>query len=319
MKASGICGSDLKMYRAPKGTSLASYGFKDAGQPIIAGHEPCGVVAAVGRAVTPTLAKVGDRVMVHHYYGCTACSHCRTGWTQMCVAMPTVYGVSAHGGHAKYLRVPASTLVPLPDQISFAAGAAIACGTGTAYQALVRLDLSARDTIAIFGQGPVGQSATQLASAMGAEVISVDVSGERARRALELGATHAIDASQNDPVAAILEITKGKGASRALDATGVAAGRSSAIQCAGSWGVVCFVGEGGDVSINVSPEMLRKQLTILGSWTFSTKGQADCANFIAGRGVDVDRLVTDKWTLDQAAEAYVEIDRQAGGKAVFLL
>jgi threonine dehydrogenase-like Zn-dependent dehydrogenase len=154
---------------------------------------------------------------------------------------------------------------------------------------------------------------------MGAEVISVDVSGERARRALELGAAHAIDASQNDPVAAILEITKGKGASRALDATGVAAGRSSAIRCAGAWGVVCFVGEGGDVSINVSPEMLRKQLTILGSWTFSTKGQADCANFIAGRGVDVDRLVTDKWTLEQAAEAYVEIDRQAGGKAVFLL
>jgi len=68
--------------------------------------------------------------------------------------------------------------------------------------------------------------------------------------------------------------------------------------------VCCFVGEGGDVTISVSPDMIRRQMTIIASWTFSTVGQADCAKFIAERGIDVDRIYTDRWSLDQAAEAY---------------
>ena len=115
--------------------------------------------------------------MVHHYKGCTVCNHCRSGWSQLCQEEPVlVYGNNAHGGHARYLKVPAFTLVPLRDELSFAAGAAIACGTGTAYGALRRLNLSGNDTIALFGQGPVGLSATQLAAAMGARVIALDVS-----------------------------------------------------------------------------------------------------------------------------------------------
>ena len=116
--------------------------------------------------------------MVHHYQGCTTCDHCRSGWQQLCqVAKPMVrvYGNNDDGG----LRAPANTLVPLQEELSFAAGAAISCGTGTAYSALVRLNLSARHTIAIFGQGPVGLLATQLAHAMNARVIAVYVNAER--------------------------------------------------------------------------------------------------------------------------------------------
>jgi D-arabinose 1-dehydrogenase-like Zn-dependent alcohol dehydrogenase len=69
-----------------------------------------------------------------------------------------VYGMTGHGGHAAYMTVPAFTLVPLPDSLSFEEGAAISCGTGTAYGALKRLDVSGRDTLAVFGQGPVGLS-----------------------------------------------------------------------------------------------------------------------------------------------------------------
>ena len=90
-----------------------------------------------------------------------------------------VYGNNAHGGHARYLKVPAFTVVPLPDELSFVTGAAVSCGTGTAYGALRRIRISGNDTIAIFGQGPVGLSATQLASAMGARVIALDISPER--------------------------------------------------------------------------------------------------------------------------------------------
>ena len=79
------------------------------------------------------------------------------------------------------MKAPAFTVVPLPDELSFTTGAAISCGTGTAYGALRRIRLSGNDTIAIFGQGPVGLSATQLAAAMGARVIALDVS-ERAAR-----------------------------------------------------------------------------------------------------------------------------------------
>ena len=93
-------------------------------------------------------------------------------------------------------------LVPLPDALSFETGAAISCGTGTAYGALKRVNLQGGETIAIFGQGPVGLSATQLAAAMGARVIALDISAERRQLAREFGAHEVIDARSNDPVAA---------------------------------------------------------------------------------------------------------------------
>ena len=77
------------------------------------------------------------------------------------------------------MKVFAHTLVKLPDELSFKTGAAISCGTGTAYGALKRLNLAGDETIAIFGQGPVGLGATQLAKAMGARVIALDIGKER--------------------------------------------------------------------------------------------------------------------------------------------
>ncbi|MBF6245768.1 MULTISPECIES: zinc-binding dehydrogenase [Nocardia] len=316
IKASGMCGSDLRFYRAAPGEALAAFGLQGDDAGIIAGHEPCGVVVALGSEVDARAVRVGDRVMVHHYDGCGFCDRCRTGWTQMCERGAKIFGATAHGGHADYIKVPARTLVPLPDELSFAAGAAIACGTGTAFGGLVRLDLGARDTIAVFGQGPVGQSAVQLAAAMGAEVIAVDVASERVARAAEFGAAHAIDSSATDAVEAIRELTRGKGVSCALDCSGASAARAAAVQATAPWGRVGFVGEGGQVTLNVSPDIIRKQLTIIGSYTFSVVGQGDCARFIAAHGVDVDKVFTDHWTLDDADQAYREFDKQTGGKAV---
>ncbi len=317
IKASGVCGSDLKFYRAPKSGGLAALGFKDNAEPVIAGHEPCGVIVGIGRDVGNSW-RIGDRVMVHHYRGCECCHHCRTGWTQMCVSGAAVYGVTAHGAHAPYMTVPASTLVRLPDELSFSTGAAISCGTGTAFGALVRLNVTARDTVAIFGQGPVGLSATQLAAAMGAQVIAVDVSAGRVERAREFGASEIVNASTTDPVEAIMQLTGGRGATKTLDTSGASAGRSAAIRCSAAWGSACFVGEGGDVTIEVSPQMIRKQLSVFGSWTFSTVGQADCARFVAERGIPVDDLFTHRWTLEEAVKAYRVFDEGGSGKAVFV-
>jgi threonine dehydrogenase-like Zn-dependent dehydrogenase len=317
IKASGMCGSDLKFYRAQGETSALGLG-KVSG-PVIAGHEPCGVVAAVGSAVGDRTASIGSRVMVHHYSGCGTCPHCQTGWSQMCSNGSTVYGVTGHGAHAPYMKVPAHTLVTLPDELSFATGAAISCGTGTAYQALRRMKLAGGDTIAVVGQGPVGLSATQLAAAMGARIIALDISPERLRRAKEFGADALIDPRADDPIAAIKALTHGTGVDMALDTSGTADGRLIAVRATRKWGVACFVGEGGDVTLDVSPDMLRKQLTIMGSWTFSTVVQAQCARFVADRKIGVEHLFTDRWKLAQADEAYRLFDRQTSGKGVFLM
>src|SRR4051794_17299995 len=123
MKASGMCGSDLKQYRRPKGVRQNN-GLATPTGPTIAGHEPCGVVAANGSGGAPRQAQVGAGVMVHHYQGCTTCGHCRTGWQQLCQKPSVkVYGNNSHGGHANYMCVPANTLVPLPEELSFTAGA----------------------------------------------------------------------------------------------------------------------------------------------------------------------------------------------------
>ncbi|MGH7683925.1 MAG: zinc-dependent alcohol dehydrogenase family protein, partial [Vulcanimicrobiaceae bacterium] len=293
IKASGMCGSDLKFYRRSKagGQGAAALGFADPGE-IIAGHEPCGIVAAVGTGVSEKQAHAGMRVMQFHYAGCGACDQCRCGWGQLCVeGVKTVFGVTGNGAHARYLKCPANTLVPLPDELSFETGAAISCGTGTAWAALQRLDLSGRHTIAIFGQGPVGLSATQFASALGARVIAIDVGPERLARAKQFGADSVINPNDTENVAgAIRELTHGSGADLSLDASSAPDARAAAVRCVRTWGKVCFVGEGGDVTLDVSPDLLRRQVTLIGSWTFSIVGHAECARFVADRKIDVEAL-----------------------------
>ena len=319
MRASGMCGSDLKFYRSAPGEAQKAMGLGSSA-PMIAGHEPCGVVVAVGSNVNPKQAWLGQRAMVHHYRGCGACPHCSTGWMQLCVeGVAEVYGATGHGGHAQYLKVPARTLVTLRDELSFATGAAIACGTGTAWGALKRLELSGDQTIAIFGQGPVGLSATQLATALGARVIALDVSPQRLARAKEFGAAEIINPSQVDALKVIKDLTQGLGVHASLDASSSPQARRQSVQCVRTWGKACFVGEGGNVELDVSPDLLRRQVTLIGSWTFSTVGQKECTDFVADRGIDVDKLFTHKWNLEQADEAYKLFDQQTEGKGVFLM
>jgi threonine dehydrogenase-like Zn-dependent dehydrogenase len=308
IKASGMCGSDLHHYRGPKKDTLN-----------IAGHEPCGVIAAVGTGVPEALAKVGDRVMDHHYSGCGICKHCASGWSQMCLDGAIVFGGAGDGAHAKYMKAPAHTIVKLPEALSFKTGAAISCGTGTAYGALKRMDLAGDETIAIFGQGPVGLSATQLAKAMGARVIALDISAGRRQLAKQFGADEVIDPMSNDVVDAIRDLTHGEGAQKTLDCSSNPEARRAAVQSVRTWGTACFVGETGDVTLDVSNDLLRRQVTLVGSWTFSKNGQADCAEFVADRNIDVDSLFTHEFTLDQAEEAYKLFDTQTTGKGVFLI
>ena len=324
IKASGFCGSDLHHYRGERGASLGAKSpeFLAArgltrDDPIIAGHEPCGIVAALGQNVDRREWRPGDRVMVYHYDGCRYCEQCRGGWVQMCERGSTVYGQTAHGGHAHYMKVPARALVRLPDEISFAAGAAVSCGTGTAFGAIERLDLSARDSLAIFGLGPVGLSAIQLAQAMGVKTFAVDISPSRVAQAKAFGASVAIDSGKEDPVDTIMSHTHGKGVSAAIDCAGAAAARRSAIRSTATWGRTAFVGVGGDLQLDVTADLILKQRTIIGHLTFSDISMEKCVRFVADHGIDLDKQFTDRWKLEDAQDAYEDFDRQTGGKAVF--
>ena len=306
MKASGLCGSDFRPYRMPK---------EERGDPAalkVGGHEPCGVIAQVGPGVTPV--GVGDRVMMHHYTGCGTCKMCRIGYTQMCLHHHDVYGSTQNGGHADYLLVPADTCVALPDELSFEEGAACACGTGTAFLGLKRLMLTGTDTIAIFGQGPVGMSGTMFANAMGVRVIAVDVIPERLELAKRLGADLVVDASKDDPVEAIRELTRGEGADATLEATGLPQVQHNAVDSAKLWGSVCFVGEGGIATFDISRQIIHRQLSVYGSWTFSTGGLAGTAEFVAERGIPLRELITATLPLEQAAEAYRRFESGEAGK-----
>ncbi len=308
MMASGMCGSDLRRYRMP--ASELSGPFH------VAGHEPVGVVAEVGPNVTT--AAVADRVMMHHYTGCNRCSMCRIGFTQMCLVHHEVYGTTKDGGHQDYLLCPASTCVKMPDALPFDQAAAVACGTGTAFHAIKRLGVSGVDTVAVFGQGPVGASATMFAKAMGAKVIAVDVIPERLALADELGADVVVDASSEDPESCIRELTNGEGADATLDATGIPDVRINAVDSARYWGRVCFVGEGNTTTFDISAQIIHKQLTIYGSWTFSLGGLAEAANFVVDRHIPMDKLITHHYELEQADEAYKLFETGRTGKAVFI-
>lgn len=310
MKASGMCGSDLHHLHGPK---------RSGSELVIEGHEPCGVVEQVGSAVAPSEAKVGDRVMVHHYDGCRTCQYCRSGWTQFCLTDRTVFGgLDGNGGHAHFMKVPAHTLIKLPDNLSFKAGAAISCGSGTAFGAIKRVELTATDTVAIFGQGPVGQSCTMFAKAFGARVIAVDVDDSRLEMAKQFGADCLINSAKEDPVARIRELTRDNdGADKSIECSGNETARRQAVEAVRRWGSACLVGVWGNFQVD-SSELIIKQKNVLGSLTFSKNLQAECALFVSERGLDVDSLFTNEFRLEQAVEAYDLFDKRKIGKGVFI-
>jgi threonine dehydrogenase-like Zn-dependent dehydrogenase len=307
MRASGMCGSDLHTYRG----ALNAGSLGDT----IQGHEPCGEVYEVGPGVSDYVAKVGDRVMIHHYWGCGVCPQCRAGWTQMCETFPAyMMGISAHGGHAPYAVVPATCLLPLPEDLSFKAGAAIGCGTGTAWGGIKRLGNIGDTTMVVFGQGPVGLSGTMFAAAMGARVIAVDIAPARLNSALEMGAHHVINSAEQNVAEVVAEITKGRGTEVVLETSGRAG--QDALSVLGKWGRACFIGLPGEVQFSAQ-QHFRNQWTLMTSWTVSTIDQARCAQFASAHSLPVDNLYTHSWSLDQAADAYAWFDKQSDGKGVF--
>jgi threonine dehydrogenase-like Zn-dependent dehydrogenase len=156
-----------------------------------------------------------------------------------------------------------------------------------------------------------------LAAAQGARVIAVDLSAERLRFSLRLGAWATINPAEQGPAEAIRELTGGHGTALALETSGSTLGADAALAALAVWGRACFLGIGAQVRFDVK-EFMARQITLLTSWSMSSIGQLDCAEFVVQRGIDVDQLFTDRWKLENAAAAYAKFDQQSAGKGVFL-
>ena len=305
--ASTICGSDVRaIYREHLGSGPEGY------NDVIAGHEPAGQVVAIGPGVKRL--GVGARVAVYHISGCGQCSECVKGYFISCTSpLRAAYGWQRDGGHGDYLLAEENTCIPLPDYLTYVDGACVACGFSTAYEALVRLQISGQDSLLITGLGPVGLAAGLLAKKLGAApVYGTDPAGERAALALELGAV--------DDVLSPDDLTGAKAGTftAAVDCSGSGAGRRTALAGLRRWGRMAFVGEGGEMNFDVSHEVIHRQLTLIGSWVTSVGRMRELLDRLVVWELHPEVIVSDRFDLDQAATAYELVDAGKSGKAALI-
>jgi propanol-preferring alcohol dehydrogenase len=310
IKASCICRSDLSLYYGN-----AVVGGAAAGQ-CITGHEPAGVIVQTGEAVEEFA--VGDRVAVHLAVGCGVCTHCRTGHFYLCAKWKCL-GFTRDGGNAEFLKVPARNLLRIPDTMSYVAAAISTDAFGTLFSACRKLGVNGSSSIGIWGMGPMGSSGVLAAKALGGRVVALDPLAERRAFAKSLGADLVLDSTDATAAEQIREFSGGEGLSGALDCSGNMIAQNMALDSTAPMGKVAFVGEARETTIRPSDQLIRKQLTLFGSWYFGIAEYADILRTIETHKIDLERLATHTFRLDQAETAFRLFDERKTEKAVFVL
>jgi len=211
VEATGLCRSDWHGWMGHD---------PDIRLPHVPGHELAGTVAAVGRLVTRW--KAGDRVTVPFVVGCGRCFECASGNHQVCEHQFQP-GFSAWGSFAEYVAIDFAdtNLVRLPDSMDFATAAGLGCRFVTSFRAVVDQGrVRPGEWVAVHGCGGVGLSAIMIASAMGANVVAVDLTEEKLDFARKVGAAATVNAATTpNVVKAVKQITNG-GAHMSIDALG---------------------------------------------------------------------------------------------------
>ncbi|RDI97953.1 alcohol dehydrogenase AdhP [Dyella solisilvae] len=246
--------------------------------PFIPGHEGVGVVAALGEGVEHL--KLGDPVGIAWLHdACGHCEHCMTGWETLCeLQHNSGYGVN--GSFAEYAIGNAAFVARLPKDVDFALMAPILCAGVTTYKGLKETDARAGEWVAISGIGGLGHLAIQYATAMGMQVVAVDVAEEKLALARKLGASITVDARRPHAVQEVLDATHG-GAHGVLVTAVSPAAFSQALNFTRRRGTMSLVGlPPGDLATPIFDVVL-KRLTIRGSIVGTRKDLAEAVDFAA--------------------------------------
>jgi L-iditol 2-dehydrogenase len=309
--ASAICRSDMSIYY---GNPILT-GTATAESPVVPGHEAAGVVEAVGSAVRGIA--VGDRVASYLALGNPLSENGLRGYPMLDDNWKC-FGFDVDGGDAEYFLLPEYNALPLPDSVSFRAGAVMTDMIGTQYSTQKRLGVSAVHTVAVFGLGPMGAAAVLIAKAHGARVIAVDVLDSRLEHATSLGADETVNSAETGAVARIRELTGGRGADVVIECSGNPGAQNDALDAAAALGAVAFVGESRAAEIKPSDQLIRKLLTVIGGWYFPRSDWDQIVRFVTERSIPVEALISHEFSIEQAEEAFGMFDRRETEKAIFV-
>jgi NADPH:quinone reductase-like Zn-dependent oxidoreductase len=211
VRACGLNHFDLLVLKGPDAPA--------SGLPFWGGGDVAGVVVEVGPGVSGLQA--GARVLVNPALWCGACEHCLSGEESLCLQFG-ILGDDRPGGLAEFVAVPASNVMPIPEEVTFEAAAAVPLVFQTAWRALVTQGrIRPGDDVLIIGAGGgVATAAIQIARLAGARVIGITSTSEKVEKALRLGADLCINRRDSDPWRAVREITNGRGVDLVLDSIG---------------------------------------------------------------------------------------------------
>ena len=276
------------------------------------GHEAAGEVVEVAQ---PGRVKPGDRVVVMPQFPCGKCALCVAGDYIHCENVLDMRGMTGSdvgvATYAQFVLKPDWLLLPVPEGMSIEHASMACCGLGPTFGAMQRMHVDAFDTVLIAGMGPVGLGGVINGVYRGARVIALEPHPWRANLARELGAVDVIDPTQDGAVERVRELTGGLGADKAIDCTGVAPAQRILIDATRRRGDVAFVGEGGEVGVHVSNDMIRKGLTLHGAWHWNLADAPRMMRMIAESGEQLDRQITHRFPMTRTGEAF---DLQATGE-----
>ncbi len=280
------------------------------------GHEAAGEVVEVAQ---PSRVQVGDRVVVMPMNACGKCALCLDGDYIHCqdgFDFAALHGCTAGlGTMAQYLLKQDWMLLPIPEGMSYEHASMACCGLGPTFGAMQTMEVDRHDTVLITGLGPVGLGGVINARYRGARVIAVDSIAYRTDLALELGADAVVNPLDPDALQQILALTPAeRGVDKALDCSGVVAAHRLCIDAARRKGQVAFVGEcSDDTPIQISRDMIRKGLTLVGSWHFNLADSPRMMSMIGEVGGQLDKLISHRFPLDEIQAAWeTQLSGQCG-------
>ena len=304
VRACGICGSDIHIVY--EGVTPTAY------SPITLGHEPSGLITALGPEVEGW--KIGERVAVNPFVTCGKCVNCLSGNSQVCLSR-RVIGIHMEGGLAEFLKIPAQNLVRLPDNIPFDQGGISVDAVATPFHAITKRGaLKVGEKVAVFGCGGLGIHGVQIAKICGASlVIAVDTIDSALERAKKVGADEVINPRREKPAEKIKEMTGGMGADLAVEFIGLKETIEQAIACLRTGGRVVIVGLGPDaISLPPPAAFVRSELSFLGSYGSSISEMQSVINLVASKKLNLSESITKRFPLEEVNKGLRHLHQKIG-------